>query len=113
MAPKPSGSNHHDSKPVPTTRTSTGITFGGRGKPMEIGQAKRHAQEQGLCYRCGKQGHYSRNCPDGVARAIRVLEMMTPHDCYSLSLAQNQLSEQDYHDPTNDLEIPDFGELAQ
>ncbi|SJL10874.1 uncharacterized protein ARMOST_14269 [Armillaria ostoyae] len=35
-------------------------TFGGTGEPMDIGQM--HAK--GLCFRCHKHGHLSKDCPD-------------------------------------------------
>jgi hypothetical protein len=40
-------------------KDSTGTTFGGRGKPMDLDKAK----SEGLCFRCGTKGHISRNCP--------------------------------------------------
>ncbi|EKM49030.1 uncharacterized protein PHACADRAFT_202101 [Phanerochaete carnosa HHB-10118-sp] len=46
--------------PVQTRRNGTGVTFGGRGQPMELDQARR----LGLCFRCGEKGHLSRNCPN-------------------------------------------------
>ncbi|SJL15338.1 uncharacterized protein ARMOST_18831 [Armillaria ostoyae] len=38
--------------------TRTGTTYGGQGAPMDIGQM--HAK--GLCFRCHKQGHLSKDC---------------------------------------------------
>jgi len=39
-------------------KTSSGVTFGGSGKPMDIDEARR----KGLCFNCGGSGHISRNC---------------------------------------------------
>ncbi|PBK68976.1 hypothetical protein ARMSODRAFT_975294 [Armillaria solidipes] len=44
--------------PVPAKKTSTGTTYGGRGQPMDIDAVK-----SGDCFRCGKKGHISKNCP--------------------------------------------------
>ncbi|EKM49044.1 uncharacterized protein PHACADRAFT_202086 [Phanerochaete carnosa HHB-10118-sp] len=49
------GSSRHK-----TRRDGTGVTFGGRGQPMELDQARR----LGLCFRCREKGHLSRNCPN-------------------------------------------------
>ncbi|EKM48920.1 uncharacterized protein PHACADRAFT_202231 [Phanerochaete carnosa HHB-10118-sp] len=46
--------------PVQTRRDGTGVTFGGRGQPMELDQARRLS----LCFRCGEKGHLSCNCPN-------------------------------------------------
>ncbi|EKM58883.1 uncharacterized protein PHACADRAFT_205102 [Phanerochaete carnosa HHB-10118-sp] len=57
--------------PVQTRRDGTGVTFGGRGQPMDLDQARR----QGLCFRCGQQGHISRNCPNRQqAQQVRATE---------------------------------------
>ncbi|EKM49241.1 uncharacterized protein PHACADRAFT_201863 [Phanerochaete carnosa HHB-10118-sp] len=57
--------------PVQTRRDGTGVTFGGRGQPMELDQARR----LGLCFRCGEKGHLSRNCPNRQqAQQVRAAE---------------------------------------
>ncbi|SJL13670.1 uncharacterized protein ARMOST_17118 [Armillaria ostoyae] len=38
-------------------KTVTGITFGGRGQPMDIDAIK-----SGNCFHCGEKGHISKNC---------------------------------------------------
>ncbi|KAK0453506.1 hypothetical protein EV421DRAFT_1956368 [Armillaria borealis] len=38
--------------------TASGTTYGGRGRPMDIDAVK-----SGNCFRCGKKGHISKNCP--------------------------------------------------
>ena len=52
-------SNAPGATPVTTTQTSTGVTFGGQGQPMDIGQAK----ALGLCFNCHQKGHMNCNCP--------------------------------------------------
>ena len=64
-------SNVPRATPVTATQTGTGITFGGQGQPMDIGQAK----AQGLCFNCHQKGHMSRNCP--AKRKAMVRRMWT------------------------------------
>ena len=51
--------NTSKTTPVTVTQNGTGITFGGQGQPMDIGQVK--AQE--LCFNCNQKCHMSCNCP--------------------------------------------------
>jgi len=43
-------------------QTRSGITYGGIGKPMEIGQGKQLKYTRKHCYNCNK-GHTARYCP--------------------------------------------------
>ena len=52
---------------VPTQKTGTGTIYGGAGQKMDIDKAR----QSGLCFKCGKPGHISRNCPDRKAFQIR------------------------------------------
>ncbi len=44
---------------IPTQKTTTGTTYGGRGEPMDIGAATATTK----CYRCGKLSHFKHDCP--------------------------------------------------
>ncbi|SJL18732.1 uncharacterized protein ARMOST_22332 [Armillaria ostoyae] len=53
----PKGASGSTTSPAPK-KTATGITYGGRGQPMDIDAIK-----SGNCFRCGEKGHISKNCP--------------------------------------------------
>jgi len=45
-------------------KTGTGITYGGRGQPMDIGERKFEWNDKGepKCFKCQSFGHLARNC---------------------------------------------------
>jgi len=44
-------------------RTGSGITYGGMGKPMEIGQQQNNGQgHKTKCYNCNKFRHIAKDC---------------------------------------------------
>ena len=63
-------------------KDSTGTTFGGPGRPMDVGVAEQErkkkeykAQQQdhatkGLCYNCGKPDHLKHDCPNWKGRKV-------------------------------------------
>jgi Zinc knuckle len=62
---------------VPTQKTGMGTIYGGAGQKMDIDKAR----QSGLCFRCGKPGHISRNCPDKKGFQIRsIIEGLTDEE---------------------------------
>ena len=75
--------------PVMATQTGTGITFGGQGQPMDIGQAK----AQGLCFNCHQKSHMSHNCPAKKKAMVRqMLSEMSEGDRVEMSLELTMVS---------------------
>jgi len=44
-------------------KTSTGITYGGRGQPMDIGKSNKNFKDgKPKCFNCNKYGHMAKEC---------------------------------------------------
>jgi len=44
-------------------KTATGMTYGGRGQPMDIGKSNNHFKDGKLkCFNCNKYGHMAKEC---------------------------------------------------
>ena len=57
----------HQSEGVPTRRDATGLIFEGRGRLMDLDEARR----KGLCFCCRCQGHIGQDCPDKKRADVR------------------------------------------
>jgi hypothetical protein len=67
-------------------RTGTGTTYGGQGKPMNIGATTKTTSSPTACFQCGKEGHRKAQCPDWKKGAeIRaMLAALSEEDCNEL-----------------------------
>ena len=62
---------------IPTQKTGMGTAYGGAGQRMDIDKVR----QSGLCFRCGKPGHISRNYPDKKEFQIRsIVECLTDEE---------------------------------
>ena len=68
--PAPAPAQH----PQTDKRDSSGVTFGGRGQPMDVSMDR--ARREGLCYYCGAPDHIKRNCPKRKAQIRMVIRRM-------------------------------------
>ena len=66
------------SNPTLEKRDGTGVTFGGRGQPMDLSIDR--ARRNGLCYLCGLKGHLARNCPQRKTQIRSILMCMEPEE---------------------------------
>jgi hypothetical protein len=61
---------------TPHTKTGTGVTYGGSGQRMDIDKAK----AEGRCFKCGKQGHISKFCPDQKLQVRNIVGSLTDEE---------------------------------
>jgi hypothetical protein len=67
---RPTPAIHTHIYPQPDKKTGSGITYGGKGQPMDVSKTQRPM----VCFNCGKEGHMRRDCPEEKAKMnIRVL----------------------------------------
>ena len=65
--PDAAGNASRTEPDVSTRRDGTGVTFGGRGQPMDLDEARRKR----LCFSCGAAGHQARFCPHRPRQDVR------------------------------------------
>ncbi|GJF00542.1 hypothetical protein PsYK624_168350 [Phanerochaete sordida] len=65
--PDTTGNASRTEPDVSTRRDGTGVTFGGRGQPMDLNEARRKR----LCFSCGEAGHQARFCPHKPRQDVR------------------------------------------
>ncbi|KAL5521268.1 hypothetical protein ACEPAG_9191 [Sanghuangporus baumii] len=59
-------------------RDATGVTYRGLGQPMDI--AMNQARARRACYKCGKVGHFIRDCPRGREAIRSIIAALKPED---------------------------------
>lgn len=97
--------------PAPAARRDgTGITFGGRGQPMDLDRARRN----GECFRCGVKGHMARDCPQKPAQNIRGTSTELPDEAEDrASTTSNTSNTEDFENRIRQIMQDEFGKLMQ
>lgn len=76
-----------------------------QGEPMELDRSKR----SGVCFKCGKAGHWAGKCPEGAKAAKTFVRGLRPADRYLLAREMEELKESEFFDADADnFDEPDY-----
>jgi hypothetical protein len=85
----------HIHPPVTEKKTATGITYGGKGQPMDIGETRQPLR----CFNCGELGHMRKDCPkERTKMNVRVLMASLDEEELEELRAEMELKDQDFAD---------------